>query len=91
MQLYLDDLPDERGKILDGFTPEQRFWFGLVQKTRMVAKPTTLEYMAQNNSHPPMPPGVNGIVTNLEEWHRDFAVGPEHKRYRPPEKRVRIW
>ena len=91
LQLYLDEHPEEREKRLDGFTPEQRFWLGLVQKTRMVANRTALEHMAQHNSHPPMPPGVNGIVTNLEEWHRDFGVQPGHRLYRDPADRVRLW
>ncbi len=89
--LYLADHPEEAGRVLDGFTGPQRYWLGLTQKTRMVASDDALRDMALRESHPPPPHSINGVLTNLEEWYRDFGVEPGSALYTAPEDRVRLW
>lgn len=90
-QLYLEDHPDEAGLVLDGFTGPQRYWLGLTQKTRMVASEEALRDMALRASHPPVPPAINGVVTNLEEWYRDFGTEEGDALFLPESERVRLW
>ncbi|MDJ0643821.1 MAG: M13 family metallopeptidase [Erythrobacter sp.] len=89
--LYLQDHPEEAGIVLDGFTGPQRYWLALVQKTRMVASEEALRSMARQASQPPPPFSVNGVLTNLEDWYRDFGVGADSSLYRPVHDRNPLW
>ncbi len=90
-ELYLHDHPEERGIVLDGFTGPQRYWLGLTQKVRMVARDPALRDMALFWAQPSPPHSINGVVSNLDAWYRDFGIGPEHRLYRSQEERTPLW
>ncbi|WP_299295720.1 M13 family metallopeptidase [uncultured Erythrobacter sp.] len=90
-ELYLQDHPEEAGLVLGGFTGPQRYWLALTQKTRMVANDEALRSMARQASQPPPPFSVNGVLSNLEDWYRDFEVEPGAAMYLPDELQTPLW
>ncbi|WP_209348265.1 M13 family metallopeptidase [Pontixanthobacter sp. CEM42] len=90
-ELYLHDHPDEREIVLDGFTGPQRYWLGLTQKVRMVARDPALRDMALFAAQPAPPHSINGVVSNLDAWYRDFDIGPQHRLYRSQAERTPLW
>lgn len=89
--LYLQDHPQEAERELGGFTGPQRYWLALTQKTRMAASDDALQAMARQASQPPPPFSVNGVLSNLEDWYRDFGIGGDDDLYRPPDRRNPLW
>ncbi|MEM8725193.1 MAG: M13 family metallopeptidase [Pseudomonadota bacterium] len=89
--LYLQDHPEEASLVLGGFTGPQRYWLALTQKTRMVGNDNALRAMARQAAQPPPPFSVNGVLTNLEYWYRDFGVEPGDAMHLPEELRTPLW
>lgn len=78
------------GRVIDGFTPEQRFFlgFGQIWRTKMRD-----EAMARQLATGPHAPGNirPQTVRNFDPWYRAFAVKPGDALHTPAEKRVKIW
>ncbi|MEP0822750.1 MAG: M13 family metallopeptidase [Ignavibacterium sp.] len=77
--------------LIDGFTPQQRFFLSWAQVWRRNARPEQVRLQVKTDPHSPAEFRTNGPVVNMQEWYDAFGCGPEGKMYVPAEKRAKIW
>jgi putative endopeptidase len=77
--------------IIEGFTPEQRFFLGFSLFDRELATPEFDKMHALTDPHSPGEFRVNGPLSNLPEFYAAFNVKKGDKLYRDPSKRAKIW
>jgi len=78
-------------KDIEGFTPEQRFFFGLSLFEREITRPEAEKTRALTDPHSPSKFRVNGPASNLPEFYAAFGVARGDKLYREPKQRAKIW
>jgi predicted metalloendopeptidase len=88
---YQLSLKGKQAPVIDGFTGDQRFFFGWAQIWRSQFRDDYLRQMLLTDSHSPGPYRVNGVVRNMPEFHRAFSVKEGDATWLPPEKRVKVW
>ncbi len=77
--------------MIDGFTPDQRFFLSWAQVWRVNMLP---EQQAQQIMTDPHAPGMyrcNGPLSNITAWYQAFNVQPDNKMYKKPEDRIKVW
>ncbi len=79
------------GRLIDGFTPAQRFFLSFAQILRENKLDETAAEEILTDPHSPNMYRVNGIIMHLDAWYNAFNVKPGDKMYVAPEKRIRIW
>ena len=62
--------------LIDGFTPEQRFFIAYAQSFRAKVRPERLKVALASNTHSPDGFRVNGVVADLPEFGQAFGVPP---------------
>ncbi len=78
-------------RIIDGYTPEQRFFMGWAQVWMRKYRDEELLRRIDTDTHSPSEFRANGILRNLPEFYEAFNVKPGDGMYLPPEERVKIW
>jgi putative endopeptidase len=81
----------QKGELIDGFTPEQRFFLSWAQVWRLNIVD---EEAAKRLVTDPHSPGIfrcNGPLSNFEPFYVAFDVNDAHKMYRTKNERVVIW
>ncbi|MCY3604930.1 MAG: M13 family metallopeptidase [Gammaproteobacteria bacterium] len=76
---------------IDGFTPEQRFFFGWAQMRREKFRLQTQMQLLETDPHSPGSIRVNGVVRNIDAWYGAFSVEAGDALYLAPEARAAIW
>ena len=87
---YEASLGGKPAPVIDGMSPEQRFFLAYAQVERSKAREGALRAAVNTDVHAP---GQFRAVTvrNLDEWYAAFDVKPGMKAYLAPGDRVRIW
>jgi len=77
--------------VIDGFSGDQRFYFGWVQVWRGKVRPD--EAIARVKTDPHSPPQVRGTapLKNQPGFYSAFGVKPGDGMFLPPGERVEIW
>lgn len=78
-------------QMLDGFTPQQRFFIGFARIWAGNYKPEAMRNQLMTNPHSPGMYRVNGVVCNMPEFYAAFGVKEGDKLYRSETDRARIW
>lgn len=78
-------------EILDGFTPEQRFFLGYALFEQEIIRPELLKKLVVTDVHSPAIFRINGTVSNMPEFAKAFGAKPGDKLYREPSQRAKIW
>jgi putative endopeptidase len=81
----------KEAKMIDGFTPEQRFFLSWAQVWRANSTP---EETASRISTDPHSPGVhrcNGPLTNFLPFYKAFGLKPGDKMYKNDKERLAVW
>lgn len=81
----------ERPGLIDGFTPEQRFFLSYGNVWRQVIRDQELMRRVKEGPHSPGVFRVNGAVFNINEFYDAFEIDPSDPLYRAPEVRPTIW
>lgn len=81
----------EAPALIDGYTPEQRFFMAWAQGWRGNMRPEFLKNMVQTNPHSPGNFRGNGPLSNMQEFYDAFGVKEGDKMYRKKEDRAEIW
>ena len=79
------------GKVVDGFTPEQRFFLSYAQIWRNNQRPEALRQQLQTDPHSPGHYRTIGPLQNFPEFHKAFACKDGDKMVRPVAARAKIW
>ncbi|RIJ27464.1 M13 family metallopeptidase [Henriciella algicola] len=82
---------DERARVIDGYTGDQRFFMAWAQVWRAKYRDEAKRNQLLTDPHSPPEYRVNGIVRNFDEWYEAFDVAETDALYLPPEERIRIW
>ena len=77
--------------VIDGFTPEQRFFLGWAHVWMSVERPAAIELSAETDVHAYDKFRVNAILSDLPEIREGVDVSPNSAMVRPPADRCEIW
>ena len=80
-----------RPPLIDGMTPEQRFFMAWAQVWREVVRPEFVRTMALTNSHSPGRWRVDGPLSNMPEFAHAFGCKAGDAMVRPDSLQARIW
>jgi predicted metalloendopeptidase len=78
-------------QLIDGFTPEQRFFLAYARIWRAMDRPEGLRTRVLTDPHSPARWRVNGPLSNLKEFHDAWGCQDGDGMVRPAEARARIW
>jgi len=77
--------------LIDGFTPEQRFFLAYAQARRQNSRPEQLRLQIQTDPHSPGQFRVNGPLSNMPEFAATFGCKAGDPMVRSDAMRARIW
>lgn len=83
-----------RGKertLIDGFTPEQRFFLSWTQSWRTKTREERLKTLVQTDVHAPGQFRAIGPLVNMPEFFAAFNIKEGDAMWRAPELRAKIW
>ncbi|HEY4799477.1 MAG TPA: M13 family metallopeptidase [Bacteroidia bacterium] len=78
-------------KVIDGFSPEQRFFLGWAKSWCDKHTPEFLRKLVLTNPHSPSHFRVVGPLSNMQEFYDAFKVKEGDKMFRKPDERAVIW
>jgi len=78
-------------KVIDGLSPEERFFLGFAQMERELTRPEYQKMQVLTDPHSPAPFRINGPLANFEPFYKMFGVKKSDKLYKDPAKRAKIW
>lgn len=84
-------LEDNHPGLIDGFTPEQRFFLAYANVWAQNIRDEEIMKRTKEGVHSLGRWRVNGQMVGLEEFHKAFDVQPGDPMYLPEEKRTNIW
>ena len=77
--------------LIDGFTPEQRFFIAWAQVWRTKYRDDALKRYVASDVHSPGPFRAIGPLVNLQEFYDAFGIKKGDPMWRDPELRSKIW
>ncbi|HUQ19994.1 MAG TPA: M13 family metallopeptidase [Gemmatimonadaceae bacterium] len=77
--------------VIDGFTPQQRFFLGWAQVWRELDRPEFLRFLVASNEHPPAKWRVNGPLSNMPEFKAAWGCKDGDPMVRATDVQPRIW
>lgn len=80
-----------RPGLIDGFTPEQRFFIAWAQGWRTAYREEALRRQLIVGPHAPGQFRAVGPLVNLAEFHEAFGIQPGDPMWRDPAERAKIW
>jgi putative endopeptidase len=82
--------PSKR-KLIDGFTPEQRFFIAFAQIWRTNIRDAETQRLLTVDPHSPGQFRAYGPLLNVDQFYEAFDINPGSPMWLPPEKRAVIW
>jgi len=89
LQLFLKE--NGRPELIDGYTPEQRFYISWTTKWRSQIRDEALKNQLKTDPHSPGMYRAYVPLQNVDAFYEAFNIKPGDKMYIAPEKRVKIW
>jgi putative endopeptidase len=80
-----------RPGLIDGYTPEQRFFLGYAQSWRRNVRPASLRTRVTIDPHAPARWRTNGPLSNMPSFAKAFGCQPGDPMVRPPELIPEVW
>ncbi len=84
-------LAGKPGEVIDGFTPEQRFFISYSTIWRSNSRPEALRLQINTDPHSPAEFRTNGPLSNLDEFAEAFKIPADSPMRRAASERVEIW
>jgi putative endopeptidase len=78
-------------KLIDGFTPEQRFFISWAQIWRTNMRKEALQNQVATNPHSPGNFRAFGPLLNFQPFYDAFGIKEGDAMWRKPEDRAKIW
>lgn len=89
LQLYLKDQGSPG--LIDGYTPEQRFFLSWATIWRTKTTEEFVVNQVKTDPHSPAQYRAFAPIINLDAFHEAFQTKPGDKMYKPKDKRIKIW
>jgi putative endopeptidase len=89
LQLYLKDHGNPG--LIDGFTPEQRFFISWATIWRSKMRDEAIKNQVKTDPHSPGMYRAYVPLLNVDAFYQAFNIKENDKLYLAPEKRVKIW
>jgi len=80
-----------KNAMINGFTPDQRFFLSWAQVWRINVLPETQAQLIMVDPHAPGQYRCNGPLSNITAWYDAFGVKPGDAMYKKPEDRIKVW
>lgn len=77
--------------VIDGFTPEQRFFLAWGRVWASNTSPEMADYLLKVDPHSPNKARVNAALPHIDAWYDAFKVKKGDRMYVPKSKRAHIW
>ena len=77
--------------VIDGFTPEQRFFLAWGRVWASNTSPEMADYLLKVDPHSPNKARVNAALPHIDAWYDAFKVKKGNRMYVPKSKRAHIW
>lgn len=84
-------LAGKPNKLIDGFTPEQRFFLSWAQVWRTNYRPEALKLQVNTDPHSPANVRVDGPLSNMQEFRDAFHCANGDPMVRSGDLQVKIW
>ncbi len=78
-------------QLVDGLTPEQRFFIGFAQWDCANERPEDLRVRAMTDPHSPAKYRINGVLVNMPEFSRAFSCKAGRPMVKPADKVCKVW
>lgn len=91
MQAFRNATKDKQLPIIDGFTPEQRFYLAYSNVWAGNIRDEEIRNRTKNDPHSLGRWRVNGTLPHIEDWYTAFGITENDPLYLPTEKRLNIW
>lgn len=88
---YHNSLGDSEGKVIDGFTPDQRFYLSYANVWAGNIRDEEILLRTKTDPHSLGRWRVNGSLRNIEPFFKAFNIKDGDAMYLAPDKRVIIW
>jgi len=89
LQLYLKE--NGNPGLIDGFTPEQRFFISWATVWRTKSRDEAIKNQVKTDPHSPGMYRAVVPIQNVDVFYQAFGIKKGDKMYVEPEKRVKIW
>lgn len=89
LQLYLKE--NGRPELIDGFTPEQRFFISWATVWRVKMRDEAIKSRVKTDPHSPGMYRGYVPLQNIDAFYQAFDIKPGEGMFVTPEKRVKIW
>ncbi|MBQ5662825.1 MAG: M13 family metallopeptidase [Bacteroidaceae bacterium] len=91
MQAFRNATKDRELPVLDGFTPEQRFYLAYANVWAGNIRDEEIRNRTKSDPHSLSRWRVNGTLPHIEDWYKAFGVTADDKLYIPENERLNIW
>src|SRR5690606_2817125 len=81
----------QSNELIDGFTPDQRFFLSWAQVWRMNVRPETAAQLILTDPHSPNEARTIGPLVNMDAWYEAFDIKESDKLFVPKADRVTVW
>ena len=90
LNAYRISLGGKPAPVIEGFSPEQRFFLGFAQVWRGMYRDAELANRLVTDPHSPVNLRAS-TVRNLDIWYDAFGAKPGEALFLTPDQRVKIW
>jgi putative endopeptidase len=89
LQLYLKQ--NKKPALIDGYTPEQRFFISWATVWRSKMRNEAIKNQVKTDPHSPGMYRAYVPLTNVDSFYKAFDIKESNKLFIAPDKRVKIW
>lgn len=90
-QAFKNATKDSPLGVVDGFTPEQRFFLAYAGVWAQNIRENEIRVRTKSDPHALGMWRVNGALPHIQAWYDAFGITEKDKMYVAPDKRVNIW
>lgn len=84
-------LRNKRVMMIDGLTPQQRFFINFAQIWRTHDRPQVLIQKIKTDPHSPAKFRVNGVLPNFDAFYHVYGLNAQDKLWLEEKDRIKIW
>jgi len=91
MQAFRNATKENPLPVIDGFTPEQRFYLSYSNVWAGNVRDEEIRNLTRSDVHSLSRWRVNGTLPHIDDWYEAFGITEEDPMFVPAEERLRIW